>query len=250
MTCTFYHIVYLYSDPTQLIGQCRHDLFHVLILEPDCDACLPLIARVFPGKKQSDLLNSPELASISTKLKMSIRESKMAEPVGTSEPPVERREREVKELVHQLGLLTVSEADDHSGTTDGSDKDILKKSCVSLISPVPSGHNLHTSGECNVTVTTTAEASEGVSTECEKVSMSDEGDGCSRCTIPPHNMEQCPMSPRNWAVLSLPLPPPLNTRGRHSERRSLPDRLASDKEKEFYRQLYYSKKDVSIDSSI
>lgn len=238
----FYHVIYLYPDPTQLIGQCRHDLFHVLILEPDCDACLPLIARVFPGKNQSDLLSSPELTTISTKLKTSMRESGS---VSTSEPPVEKREKEMKELIHQLGLLTIS--DDHSGTTASSDNENVKKSCVSLITPVLSGHTLHTSEESDVTVATTAESSEGVGTE--EVSGSEEircDDRRSSCTTPPHNMEQSPTSPRNWTVLSLPLPPPPNSPGRDREWQSLPDRLACDKEAEFYRQLHYSKRDVSV----
>lgn len=169
---------------------------------------------------------------------MSVRETG---PVSTSEPPVEKREKEIKELIHQLGLLTISDAD---GTTDSSDNDSVKKSCVSLItsSSVLSGHTLLASEECDVT---TAESSKGVGTEDISMSYETKFDGNSSYTTLPRNVEQSPTSPRNWTALSLPLPQPRDSQGRETDRGSVPNRLACDKEAEFYRQLCYSKRDVS-----
>lgn len=168
-------------------------------------------------------------------------------PVSTSELPIEKREKEIKELIHQLGLWTISEADDRSGTTASCDNDSVKKSCVSLItsSSVVSGHTLLTSEESDVT---SAETSEGVG--AEGVSRSDEtrcDDRSSSYTTQPRNVEQSLMSPRNWTALSLPLPlpPPRDCQGRETDSGSIPNRLACDKEAEFYRQLCYSRRDVS-----
>ena len=53
----------------------REDLLASLILDPSNEECLPLIARVFPGKSKATLLQSGDAATVETRLKSDIQRS-------------------------------------------------------------------------------------------------------------------------------------------------------------------------------
>ena len=46
----------------------KDDIIAALLLHPECDACLSLIARVFPGKTAQELMHSHEASTVRTKL--------------------------------------------------------------------------------------------------------------------------------------------------------------------------------------
>lgn len=46
----------------------KDDIIAALLLHPECDECLSLIARVFPGKTARELMHSHEASTVCTKL--------------------------------------------------------------------------------------------------------------------------------------------------------------------------------------
>jgi hypothetical protein len=252
----------------QQTDQAKEDLFRVLILEPDCDACLPLIARVFPGKKQSDLLNSTEFAAMSTQLMRSVDGlERTAEVTIAPESIAEKAERELRELFIQLGISTESQetASTAEATADGNGD---KGSSSSLITPVFAGANLPTTvthitsspSSSKMSADATSQrptaAAEGVSMRDEEQTRCNEVDGhllsphsWSFSRVPPRSTAITP--PRKWPVLSLPLPPiaaAQSPRGVDGGGWSvMPDRVACRREKEFLTQIYYAKKDCTTE---
>jgi tetratricopeptide (TPR) repeat protein len=88
----------------KMTGATRQDLLQLLVLEPECDAALPLIARVFPGKTRSDLLDSCAMATTSTGISAT-SDGNCGEFVNKRESLAEKRQRELEELFLQLGLV-------------------------------------------------------------------------------------------------------------------------------------------------
>ena len=103
---------YFYRATTRyelkMTGETRQDLLQLLILEPECDAALPLIARVFPGKTRSDLLDSCAMATTSTGISAT-SDGSCGEFASKQESLCDilakRRRRELEELFLQLGLV-------------------------------------------------------------------------------------------------------------------------------------------------
>ena len=89
----------------KMIDETKEDLLQLLVLEPECDAALPLIARVFPGKTRSDLVNSPVVAATSAGVSVQREEEVEKERKSLSDLSLERRQRELEELFVQLGLV-------------------------------------------------------------------------------------------------------------------------------------------------
>ena len=61
--------------PLQDTAGSREDLLASLILDPSNEECLPLIARVFPGKSKATLLQSGDAVTVETRLKLDIQSS-------------------------------------------------------------------------------------------------------------------------------------------------------------------------------
>ena len=86
----------------KMTEETRQDLLQLLVLEPECDAALPLIARVFPGKTRSDLLNSCGTMATTSVTSVPNRDD---EVVSLRESLTAKRQLELEELFLQLGLV-------------------------------------------------------------------------------------------------------------------------------------------------
>ena len=99
----------------KLTNQAREDLLRLLVLEPECDAALPLIARVFPGKTHSDIIGSAAMATTSAELSSAIRrcEVEMAakREAASCDSPPPSSERDLCDLFTQLGLVKREEGE-------------------------------------------------------------------------------------------------------------------------------------------
>ena len=51
----------------------KDDIIAALLLHPECEECLSLIARVFPGKTSQELMHSHEASTVSAKLDTEMR---------------------------------------------------------------------------------------------------------------------------------------------------------------------------------
>ena len=51
----------------------KDDIIAALLLHPECEECLSLIARVFPGKTAQELMHSHEASTVSAKLDTEMR---------------------------------------------------------------------------------------------------------------------------------------------------------------------------------
>ena len=112
----------------------KEDLFRLLILEPECDAAFPLLARVFPGKTRAELLGSPTLAMTSAELSADIerceREVAVKHEPSKEQSLAQRRERELQELFVGLKLVDGEEERERLALTQTEaislNKDTLK----------------------------------------------------------------------------------------------------------------------------
>ena len=259
--------------------EAREDLLRVLVLEPECDGCLPLIARVFPGKNQSDLLSSPELAAVSTELRSRVRQSlgKSGRESELSSDESERmrrkegsqRERELQELFSQLKLKTSEEEGDPARCGDSSTGGGDTASHLVLgsgrrnrcpVAPVLHGNDLPSAMKqvtaSSIRLDSTGKTSEKLAAKPKTVSR----DRKSRNSYDKTSTDSLALStashscdvstpPRSWPVLSLPLPPVSPSersrgRGKYSRVSVVRGVAACEREKRFHALLYYSKKDV------
>ena len=254
--------------------EAREDLLRVLVLEPECDGCLPLIARVFPGKNQSDLLSSPELAAVSTELRSRVRQSlgKSGRESELSSDESERmrrkegtqRERELQELFSQLRLKTSEEGDPATSGGDTASHLVLgsggRNRCP--VAPVLHGNDLPSAMKqvtaSSTRLDSTGKTSEKLAAKPKTVSR----DGKSRKSYDKTSTDSLALStashscdvstpPRSWPVLSLPLPPVSPSersrgRGKYGRVSVVRGVAACEREKRFHALLYYSKKDVRL----
>ena len=234
---------------TQQIEAAKEDLLRVLVLEPECDGCLPLIARLFPGKEQSDLLTGPTFTASSDKLMQIISEGEkcLADKI-TPESVAQRRERELLELFAKLGL----DSDKTTPTNYQKTTPINYQKATptvttrggqrARITPVIASPSLPNIAPRDTTPS--CKPSADVSPVKRDALLNHE----QQTVTTSNNHRQISPPPRSWPVLSLPLPPIealMGPRGREGVWSVVPNRSTCQEEREFNTQLYYSKRNVS-----
>ncbi len=184
----------------------KEDILAALVLDPDNEECLPLIARVFPGKSKTDLLQSHDAEAVADRLTSLIQ----------SKAPQEEEEggRETIPASGSKGLLSYDMELELAAEDDPPTR--------------PVNHAME--GE--------EEGEEEEDGGPRRVVLEEEGD-CDRESETPPGVTSKALSPRQWLVLDRPLPSVGDTGAA-----VMPPLRACMQESEFHAIIYYSKKNV------
>ena len=188
-----------------------------LTLDPNNQECISLIARAFPGKSKDELLTSKEAEQRRERLEREIRQLATHNHTGSIDYSTNRT------LTGLLGDLNLKfEGSSESDSTPSQAGDLRPQSRVTLFVPTPSQ----------------SEAVVDVQTESAEPQPALESGALSMATS--HKDGGDEPTPRNWCVLSHPLPE--LTSDPQGVMPLLKDCL---QEHSFHKKIYYSKRNVS-----
>ena len=192
----------------------REDLLAALTLDPSNEECISLIARAFPGKSKDELLNSNEAEQRQKQLEREIQKLATHKDTGSTSYVT------TKTLTGLLGELDLKFEGTSESTASRTDQEVTPHTRVAVFVQSPSQSETILDGQ--------PESSEqGPPLEAAVSMATSHKDGGDEPT------------PRNWCVLSHPLPE--LTSDPQGVMPLLRDCL---QEHSFHKKIYYSKRNV------
>lgn len=218
----------------QDISGTKEDILAALTLDPDNEECISLIARAFPGKSKTDLMQSQDAIVCERKLELDFEQLSVHSQQHQGTPT----NRTSTQTVQHLMGLKLKFAD--LLEPDISDKeDLHTHNTVSVFVQTPTTGNSQSSRHESRIGNTKSEGNEGIlQTDSPTLDQRERSEGDA-------NVVDSEMSIRQWSVLSHPLPE--LSSDPHGVLPALKECL---QEHSFHKKIYYSKKNVSEDKQL